>query len=421
MDPILEKLTTARVGLLLKAPFFGNMATRMKIIDASEWCPTAATNGRNFYYNREFVDKLSTKKLEFLFGHEILHCVFDHFGRAGSRDRQLCNIAQDFAVNQILADERIGDVIDEVQICLDSKYRGMAWEEIYDELYDKAEKISMEDLLKELGDTLDEHINEDTGGGSDEGKDGKGKGKKPTMSKAEAQQIKDEIKEAMIQSASAAGAGKVPAAIQRMIKDLTEPKMNWREMLRMNIQSLIRNDYSFARPSRKGMSAGIVLPGMINDDTVDVTIALDMSGSIGDEDAKVFLSEVKGIMDQYQDYKIDIWCFDTDVYNHATFTQDDDIMEYEVTGGGGTDFEANWAYMKENDIEPKKFIMFTDGYPFGSWGDPDYCDTLWIIKGNTNAEAPFGQQVIYEKDAALVGDSYDSQDMVADVDVKIKA
>ena len=121
MDPIQEKLTTARVGLLLKAPFFGNMATRMKIIDASEWCPTAATNGRNFYYNRDFVEKLSSKKLEFLLGHEILHCVFDHFGRAGSRDRQLCNIAQDFAVNQILKDERIGDVIDEVQICLDDQ------------------------------------------------------------------------------------------------------------------------------------------------------------------------------------------------------------------------------------------------------------------------------------------------------------
>ena len=408
MDPIQEKLTTARVGLLLKAPFFGNMATRMKLIDSSDWCPTAATNGRNFYYNRDFVDKLSSKKLEFLLGHEILHCVFDHFGRAGSRDRQLCNIAQDFAVNQILKDERIGDVIDEVQICLDDQYRGMAWEEIYDILYDKAEKISMEDLLKELGDTLDEHINEDSGGGSGEGKEGEqGKGR-PGMTKEEAQQIKDEIKEAMIQSASAAGAGKVPAAVQRMIKDLTEPKMNWREMLRMNIQSLIRNDYSFTRPSRKGMSAGIVLPGMINDDTVDVTIALDMSGSIGDEDAKTFLSEVKGIMDQYQDYKIDIWCFDTQVYNHATFTQDDDITEYEVTGGGGTDFEANWAYMKENDIEPKKFIMFTDGYPFGSWGDPDYCDTLWIIKGNTDAEAPFGQQVIYEKDAQLVGDSYAS-------------
>ena len=71
LDPLIDKLTTARVGLLLKAPFFGNMATRMKLIEADEWCPTAATNGRNFYYNTEFVKKLSVKKLEFLFGHEI--------------------------------------------------------------------------------------------------------------------------------------------------------------------------------------------------------------------------------------------------------------------------------------------------------------------------------------------------------------
>jgi len=177
MNPIIDKLTTARVGLLLKAPFFGNMATRMQLIEADEWCPTAATNGRNFYYNTKFVEKLSVKKLEFLFGHEICHCVFDHFGRVGSRDRQLSNIAQDFAVNQILVDERIGEKITEVKICYDAKYRGMAWEEIYDELYEKAEKIPMDQLLKQLGDLLDEHINEDgsnPGQGGDGDKQGKG-------------------------------------------------------------------------------------------------------------------------------------------------------------------------------------------------------------------------------------------------------
>lgn len=161
MNQTEEKLTTARVGLLLKAPFFGNMATRMKLIDASEWCPTAATDGRNFFYNKDFVEKLSTKKLEFLFGHEIGHCVFDHFGRAGSRDRQLCNIAQDYAINIILKDEKIGDVIDEVKICLDPKYRGLAWEEIYDSLYEEADKIGMDELMEQLGDLLDDHINED--------------------------------------------------------------------------------------------------------------------------------------------------------------------------------------------------------------------------------------------------------------------
>ena len=407
-NAIEEKLTTARVGLLLKTPFFGNMATRMKIINADDWCQTAATDGRNFYYNTKFVEKLSTKKLEFLFAHEIGHCVFDHFGRAGSRNRQLCNISQDYAINQILADEKIGEVIDEVPICLDSQYRGMAWEEIYDKLYEKAEKISMEDLLDQLGETLDDHINED-GNQSKDGKDQDGDGKKskkPVISKEEMQKIKDEIKEAMIQSAAAAGAGKTPAAIQRLIKDLTEAKMNWREVLRMNIQSIIRNDYSFTRPSRKGWGTGAILPGLVNDDTIDVAIAVDMSGSIGMDDAKVFFSEIKGIMDQYEDFSIKVWCFDTKVYNYAEFTQDnvEELLEYEPMGGGGTDFEVNWDYMKENGIEPKKFVMFTDGYPWGSWGDENYCDTLFIVKGNTSAQSPFGQTVIYEKDAKLQGE-----------------
>jgi predicted metal-dependent peptidase len=398
MDPILEKLTTARVGLLLKAPFFGNMATRMQLIDASDWCPTAATNGRNFYYNRDFVNKLSVKKLEFLFGHEICHCVFDHFGRVGSRDRMLSNIAQDYAVNQILVDERIGDKITEVQICYDSKYRGKAWEEIYDELYEKAEKITMPELMKQLGDLLDEHIKEGDGQGGDN--EGEGKGNKPGMTKEEAQKIKDEIKQAMIQSAAAAGAGKTPAGIQRLIKDLTEPKIDWRELVRQEIQSIVRNDYAFTRPNRKSMHSGAILPGMKEATTIDIGISIDMSGSIGDADARVFLGEVKGIMDQYEDFKINLWCFDTDVYNHQEITHDNahDLEDYEPQGGGGTDFEVNWTFMEENGIQPKKFIMFTDGYPCGGWGDADYCDTIFIVKGNKEAEAPFGQTVIYEKD-----------------------
>jgi len=385
-----EKLITARVGLLLKAPFFGNMATRMRLIQSDEWCPTAATNGRDFYYNSKFVEKLSVKNLEFLFGHEVLHCVLDHFGRVGSRDRTLSNIAQDYAVNQILVDERVGEKITQVQICLDNKYRGMAWEEIYDELWEKAEKIPMDQLLKQLGDQLDEHIKEE--GPGEESKNGK-----PSLTKEEAEKIKNEIKEAMIQSAAAAGAGKVPAAIQRLIKDLTEPKMNWRDVLQMSIQSLVRSDYSFSRYNRK--SGVAILPGMMNENTIDVGIAIDMSGSIGDEDAKIFLSEVKGILDQYQDYRVHLWTFDTEVYNPVVITHDnsDEFYEYEPQGGGGTDFDVNYTWMKDNDVQPKKFIMFTDGYPCGSWGDEDWTDTLFIVKGNTTAEAPFGQTVIYEK------------------------
>lgn len=123
-----------------------------------------------------------------------------------------------------------------------------------------------------------------------------------------------------------------------------------------------------------------------------------MSGSIGQEDATIFLSEVKGIMDQYVDFNVKIWCFDTEVYNYAEFSADgnDDIASYEPKGGGGTDFMANWRFMKDEGIEPKKFIMFTDGYPWDSWGDEEYCDTLFIVKGSNN-KSPFGETVHYDE------------------------
>ena len=133
-NKVVDKLITARVGLLLRHPFFGNMATRLQLIDASDWCSTLATDGRRFYYNVGFVDKLTPKQAEFGFAHEVLHNVFDHMGRRNGRDPQLSNIAADFAVNQILKDERIGEVPDWIKIFQDSKYRGMSYEEIYDDI-----------------------------------------------------------------------------------------------------------------------------------------------------------------------------------------------------------------------------------------------------------------------------------------------
>jgi len=108
-------------------------------------------------------------------------------------------------------------------------------------------------------------------------------------------------------------------------------------------------------------------------------------------------------MDEFKDYKIKIWCFDTKVYNEQDFSADcgDELTDYEIIGGGGTDFMVNWEYMKENDIQPKKFIMFTDGYAWDSWGDPDYCDTIFIIHSNhnKNLEGPFGITAHYEEAA----------------------
>ena len=387
-DPIIDKIIVARVGLLLRHPFFGNMATRLQIKEAEEWCNTAATDGRAIYFNRKFFEPLTVKQVEFVIAHEILHNVFDHMGRREGRNPRIFNIAADYCANGQIVRDRIGDHnIPGITIFHDQKYYGMGAEQIYDEIFEKHD----EEELNALGQLLDDHI--DWGD-----QDSKGNGQ-PRYSKEELKQIRDEMREATIAAAQAAGAGNTPGMIQRMIKELTEPKMNWREILRQQIQSTIRNDYTFMRPNRKGWHMNAILPGTNYDETIDICVAIDMSGSIGDEQAKDFLAEIKGIMQEYKDFKIKVWCLDTRVYNEADYDgySMDEFDEYQPMGGGGTEFDANWEYMKENDINPKKFIMFTDGYPWGSWGDENYCDTVFIIHGNDKIVPPFGEYAYYDQ------------------------
>lgn len=406
---VLDRIIVARVGLLLRHPFFGNMATRLRILSADDWCPTAAVDGRNLYFNTQFFNAMSNKEIEFVIAHEILHCVFDHLGRREDRDPVLYNIAADYIVNNLLVRDRIGEKPKLVDCYQDFKYEGWQSEAVYDELFKQAEENGKK-FLEELGELLDEHLDGegDQDGEADAGETKDAKGNtvskaKPKYSKEEAKKIKDEIKEGMLQAAQAAGAGNTPGEVQRMIKELTEPQMNWREIISQQIQSTIKHDFTFQRPNRKGWQSGAILPGQNFDEQIDCCIALDMSGSIGNAQAKDFLGEVKGIMEQFKDYNIKIWCFDTKVYNEQEFTADggEDLVDYELFGGGGTDFDANWTYMRENDIQPKKFIMFTDGYPWDSWGDPDYCDTVFLIHGHhdKNLEAPFGVTAHYENAA----------------------
>jgi predicted metal-dependent peptidase len=404
-DPKLDRevreiLITARVGLLLRASFFGNLATRLKLVNADEWCPTAATDGRNFYYNTRFIKMLKPKEVEFLFGHEVLHCVYDHFGRRGDRDPQLFNIANDFCVNADLKKHRVGEFITSVPCLYDPKYQDMSSEEIYDILYENAEKIDIGSLIDKM---LDEHLDgegDGEGSGKDGDKEGNGNGR-PKYSAEEKQKIRDEIKEAVLAAAAASdGADNLPAGVKRIIQDMTAPKMNWRELIRMQLESTIKSDYTWLRSSRRGWHMDAVMPGMKLDPMIDIAISIDASGSMGEAILKDVLGEVAGIMEQFPNYRIHVVSFDTEVYNPQQFDSDnlEDITEYEVMGGGGTDFDCVFNYFKANEIEPKRHIMFTDGYPCGSWGDEQYCDTVFIMHGTTTIVPPFGQFAYYEEE-----------------------
>jgi predicted metal-dependent peptidase len=388
-----DKLITARVGLLLKHSFFGNMASRLKLVNADEWLSTAATDGRNFYYCSKFINSLTPKNLEFLFGHEVLHCVYDHMGRRDNRDPQLFNIAADYCVNADLIKYKVGEKITTVPILFDTKYADWSAEQVYDDLFQNAEKINISDLIKQV---LDEHLGDEKQD-SDSG-DGDAQSNRPSLTQEEKDQIKEEIRSAVIQAAQATGAGNMPGSIKRMVQSLTEPKMNWRELIRQHIESMFKSDFSWLRPSRRSWHLDAILPGMIPGTKIEVMVFIDTSGSIGNAQLKDFLSEIQGIMSQFEEYKVHVACFDTQVHNPVIFTSDnmEDISAYTPGGGGGTDFDAMFNWMKDNDVQPARMVVFTDMCPFGSWGDENYTDVLWISHGGGKIEAPFGVTVQYE-------------------------
>jgi predicted metal-dependent peptidase len=99
-------------------------------------------------------------------------------------------------------------------------------------------------------------------------------------------------------------------------------------------------------------------------------------------------------------YKIHVVTFDTDCYNPAQYDSDNlgfSMIDYEVKGGGGTDFDCIFTYLKAEEITPRRLIVFTDGYPFGSWGDAEYCDTTWILHGTTTIVPPWGTHAYYDE------------------------
>lgn len=395
-----EDLTIARIGMLLKQPFFGTLAMKLRLVEVSETSKasgfkTAAVDGRRLWYHPEFIESLNKDELMFLVAHEVLHCVFGHLVRRYDRDPKLWNMATDYVINATLVEA--GFKMPKIGL-YEQKYLNWASEDVYDELKSQG---------AEGKETLDHHPgdpgypSEGKGGQGDQDgdkQDGEGNGPQGhgEMSEEDAKALQEEWRDAVVQAAQAA-AGNVPAGLKRLIEDFIDPKMDWRQLIQAHLQSCVKTDYTWMRPNKRTFGSGITMPSMDMDDHIKIAIAIDTSGSVSEEMLKDFLSEVKGIMDAFSGYEIHIACFDTAVHNPQTITGEDDLSEYEMQGFGGTEFMAWWHFAEEQDWigDVQKILFFTDGYPWGDWGIPELCDTIFIVHGSRN-EAPFGTTVFYE-------------------------
>ena len=403
---IAERITVGRIALLMRFPFWGNLVSRLRVFqETSDWCPTACTDGRAIYYNPEFVSPLTDKNIIFLFCHEVLHVVLSHLDRTNDsfHDGFIGNLAADYAVNQIVIDEGVGEAIgkhisfknlmefnkeeNKDGTLYDPMFKGWSYEEIYEHLY--KHKDELKDSLGNTSFSLHLEL-------CDDSNDESGESSKPKLTKQELQEIKDSIYEALLNAAQAVAIGDVPSGIKRLIKNLIEPKMDWRELLTQQVESQVKSDYTYMQLGRRSFSSDIIFPRQQKQPRIKVDLLLDMSGSIGEKEIQIFFSEVAGIVSQYASFEIGVLCWDTQVYNYQTFTEENvnDLMDYEVAGGGGTDLSCVYEFFKEHEIVPAQAVVFTDGEIY-DWGDPDYCETLFIIKNHREVIAPYGETVMY--------------------------
>lgn len=393
-----DNLTRAKINFLCDHPFFGHLAVEMKMIEDNS-LPTAATDGFDIFYNSAFIAGLPVDEAVFVLGHEILHAVYFHLERRGKRNSMLWNIAADYAVNGDLVKYKVGRFPTKIKVLYEPKYADLTAEEIYDKLIDDLKKraksgglklskdgipLDQETLKEIFGDTLDEHKEKQQ--------------EDPKTAAERKQKMKERIVSAS-QTAKGAGLEKLPKGVRRIVRELVEPVIDWRDYISEQIKSLVKNDYTWMRPSRKGWHTDAVMPGMNYDEEISVAVFIDTSGSIGEDDLKYFLSETYGMVQQFARYKVLIACFDTKLHNIRTYdeTTSEGVAEYPTKGGGGTNFELMFKLIAKMDTPPKLAIVFTDGLPGSTWGDPNVIDTVWVIKNHREIVPPFGLYINYTR------------------------
>ena len=379
-------MTKARTKLLLDHPFFGHLVMSMRLIEAvnvGTTFNTAATDGKNIWYNPEFIEKIYTEDpvyVQSLLGHEVLHAVFSHVGRRGYRHPLLWNIACDFVVNSALVESGLKI---HPNWLYDVKYKDWTTEAVYDDLLKDAEAAR-----KAQGKgTVDSHYGDD---------DFPGEG----MTEDEKEAREKDMKERVVKAANCAGAGNIPGSIKRMIEEFTNPKIKWNQLLRKYISEYTKADYTWMRPNKRHFSSGIMLPSMDKQQRIKLAVAVDTSGSISNDDINAFMGEINNIVSMFDEYEIDAAYFDTLVHSPTKIKGSTDFKDFceNVKGGGGTTFEVwwEWFHALQDASKVNAIIFFTDGYPSGEW-IPEYMpysNIFWVVKGSNNV-APVGVTLHY--------------------------
>ena len=331
--------------------------------------PTACTDGVNVRYGTAFVDSLNDQCLRGLILHETLHKAFRHttvWRHLYDKKPRLANMACDYVINLLIVDSDPSGK----EVCLpeggliDEKYRGMDAGEIY--------KMLDKDQQEQQGDGNGEgNSGDDQGAQEPEGFDEHDWEASDKLSEQEREGMAREVDQALRQGALLAG--RLKGNVPRGISDLLEAKINWREVLRDFVSSFANEHDSstWRRPNRRWVDQGVYMPSAVSETMGEMVVAIDTSGSIGQEELSQFLGEVMAVCRDLNPERVHLLYWDTNVAQHETYEQgqyESMLQSTKPAGGGGTDVVCVPAYIKEKSLKPECVLVLTDGYLGGDWG-----------------------------------------------------
>ena len=368
MTKLQTKLAKAKTSLILEHPFIGTIALSMPFV-WDETIPTAATNGKRVAFNPSFVDMLSDDELKFLVAHECFHPMLEHNFRRHGRDPKKWNVAADYVINKLLTDEKIGRM----------PAVGLLDHGIY-----TAGGGTSDGIYNILPDMPDDGSGPgDAGNSLDDCEDGEG-------GAAEQAQQQAEWKVKVAQAAQAAKMmGKLSANLQRLVDEVLQPKVDWRDVLHRFLVKARTDQRSFARFNRRFLSQGMYLPSVSGEAMGELVFAVDCSGSIDQHTINQFAAEITKVKDDLLPELIHVIYFDSEVSHVETYAPSDDL-NIRPHGGGGTDFAPVFEKIDDLGITPVAIVFLTD-LCCDSFGNQPDAPVLWVT--TDPGTAPFGEIV----------------------------
>lgn len=360
------KLTRARISMIMKQPFFGQLAMQLLLVeDATLEPPTAAVDGVRLFYHPQWVKDHDQDVVEAMVAHEVGHCIFEHIGRRNGRTPRRWNHAGDYVINAMLKDCNFAIGADWLYNPI---YAGLSTDQVY-------QALPPEDEIDGSGPgPFDKHF--DTAPDDVDGNE-----------------MTEDWKHAVAKAANAAEeAGNVPGSLKRFINEAINGKADWRGVFNRFCTERAREDYSYRVLNRKFAAIGIFLPGLWSEAMGEMAMILDTSGSITEPIFSAFLGETDAIRTQMNPSVMHVLQCDCEM-GHVDHFEQYDEFKVEPSGGGGTDFRPPFKYMEDNGIDPRCAVYLTDGHGSFPPVAPSY-PVLWLM--TTDVVPPWGEHVRIE-------------------------